>query len=1397
MTIDEDANKNPVADFITQGEVLRYRRNGGTWTALGDGNCDLELSSNITGTGTCSTQLLSAAAGGSFDNGGPAWEEGNSPPANAYAKHDFFEIEFCFTLPSTGNFADGDTVEFYWINGHMDGTEGNHVIVTFSLGNPNVAQADFRIRTPVAHLDEGGQTINANAGWAAALNTDHTGDYYDREFRIRFGLENTGITTGAKQYEPWYRIDKGGGYSAWAVCPNGSATTPYQWSLSVDQHEVCCAAIAAYAEAAATTELFAGIGTFVAGEGRRTEPTGSITLAADQDTEIEFCFLFRKMSNDGVLEDGDKIQIQLRYSDGSQLDSYTNTPTITLDATRGILGGVYAESPTNPVIATDSGTLYAIGEFADYTTAGAYQNYLVMLKSLDDGVTWTALDIDGGPHTGTPSNWKDLEAVDMVYDSTNDLIRILGQGNGSSNNVAYMEFWTEDKTGTPDEWRAIGDPGEIHEWVDETIPGDPAGDGSLVCALAYRASDGDLFAFYCGHDGTNARIYYAQKPSAGSWDASPTLLDSTASVHITSVSVTVDSSNIIHIIYLDYTNGDIYHKSINTSDVLSGRTQVNTVKTCYTRATAGDENESLPITPVRLFNDGTEKIAVLFRDDAFDLMYTESAVSSISFDSEQTVFTGTINNNQGQSAQPVADLAIDTISNDQIALYSETGDENLDKNIRSGGAWGTAVEEAATETATGTINWIRTVTYTRAGDTYVGILYDDTPLNGDGGTGGMRFRALKLANVAQADFRVRSPVDQIDEGGLGRDEDGGWAAAVNVDWTGDPYERVIRIRFGIENTGGAQTSKQFEPWVRIDRGGGYSAWEVCPNGDTTTPYQWADTSTLTQYAICCHPSDATDATWGNFDNNGVLDNPLLGGVGTWVDGYSQEQEPSSAITLGADTRTEIEFAFLTRNMSNDEPLNDGDKIQIQLRYSNGAQLGGYTNTPTITLNSTEGVIGGCRVESPGNDLIVTPKGTYYVLTEHSHSESGTQTHENWPAMSKSVDGGVTWEVLDAGNGPQAGMRDLEGGSMVLSEDDQRILIVSQGKGADVVIYAEFATEDAVSNPDTWLEVQTGPSQKWQLVDSTPALGDANAQLTDAEFCHIAFRETDDTVWVLYADDTATGPGGNNRVSLNQRTAIGNAGTWDASPTDVDSTASVDFTPLGMIADSTGRIHLFYLDLTNGEVYHKSLSTGDSLSGRTAVASSLTLWTGTGSRSWMISSPKIYWDGGVEKVALLIASGSSLNDLYYVESDVGTISFSTPQQINDNDTNDVEWNRGGSFQAICDLVIDDAQDKMYAFWSRATSDVMLKDIRDGGSWGTNATEVDPAVAGGSINWVRAVFTQRAGRYRIGIFYDETPNNSNSDGGTGGGKFKELDLGPLEVPTPLDQRPTVFVPHGGMT
>jgi hypothetical protein len=182
---------------------------------------------------------------------------------------------------------------------------------------------------------------------------------------------------------------------------------------------------------------------------------------------------------------------------------------------------------------------------------------------------------------------------------------------------------------------------------------------------------------------------------------------------------------------------------------------------------------------------------------------------------------------------------------------------------------------------------------------------------------------------------------------------------------------------------------------------------------------------------------------------------------------------------------------------------------------------------------------------------------------------------------------------------------------------------------------------------------------------------------------------------------------------------------------------------------------------------------------------------------MISSPKIYWDGGVEKVALLIASGSSLNDLYYVESDVGTISFSTPQQINDNDTNDVEWNRGGSFQAICDLVIDDAQDKMYAFWSRATSDVMLKDIRDGGSWGTNATEVDPAVAGGSINWVRAVFTQRAGRYRIGIFYDETPNNSNSDGGTGGGKFKELDLGPLEVPTPLDQRPTVFVPHGGMT
>jgi len=137
QTVDEIAGKNN--EFISAGEVLNYRIDGGSWTPVASGDVRLAASDNISGTGACTTQLNgSPGSGGSWDNGGPAWEAGSSPPLNTYAKDVFWETEFAFQVVSSGSLTGGETVEFLWIGGYSSGTESNHVISTYTLNSPPV-----------------------------------------------------------------------------------------------------------------------------------------------------------------------------------------------------------------------------------------------------------------------------------------------------------------------------------------------------------------------------------------------------------------------------------------------------------------------------------------------------------------------------------------------------------------------------------------------------------------------------------------------------------------------------------------------------------------------------------------------------------------------------------------------------------------------------------------------------------------------------------------------------------------------------------------------------------------------------------------------------------------------------------------------------------------------------------------------------------------------------------------------------------------------------------------------------------------------------------------------------------------------------------------------------------
>jgi hypothetical protein len=660
-----------------------------------------------------------------------------------------------------------------------------------------------------------------------------------------------------------------------------------------------------------------------------------------------------------------------------------------------------------------------------------------------------------------------------------------------------------------------------------------------------------------------------------------------------------------------------------------------------------------------------------------------------------------------------------------------------------------------------------------------------------GGVSDPRYNWVLAVAVDQADFRIRAPVNHVDEIGPGLNVDTGWAAAKNADYTGDVWERVFRVRFGVENSGGSAGAKQFEPWWRYDTGGGYSAWAVLSNPSTVEVVYGQWDGAIEQFGLCIHQSST-------FANGAITTTPgLLGGTGTWVNGEGRESEPTGSITLNTNERTEIEFAFLLRKISNSFAFNDGLKIQIQLRYSDGTELDSYTNTPTITLDSTQGIVGGCRVESPHRDFAVCGE-SYYALTEYC-DETGTYTYENYPLMHKSVDGGVTWEALDIGDGPgfdTTNFQDLEGADMVWDKANNKLLILGHGneaRAAGRIGYMEFDT-----STDTWVVVDS-PSHYEHPTDDTllHTLTGTYAFLKDAQSCAIELRSSGG-IWAAWTDCISNG-GTETRVSIAKRTS---GGTWDATKTDVDSESGAQFTCGPMVRDSTGRIHLFYFDLANGYVWHRSISTADSLSGRSEVCSTVdfTMYTGTGgiSRSLPITTAKVYWDGGTEKVAVIVGgSAQSGGALYYIESPVGSISFSTPQLLTDGSTSTADWSQGDSYQIVADLAIDTVHNNLvYARWGGpydpdpSASD-LYGDIRTDGSWGTDGIKKSTLGNSSLVNWVRSEFCIRDGRYRLATFYDVSPSNA-SDGTTGTPVFMEEDLGPIEIPMPLTYRPTVFVP-----
>lgn len=567
-------------------------------------------------------------------------------------------------------------------------------------------QPNWRFRSTVLSHDDSATGLNADSGWAAALNV--AVNYNAGELgRWRVEVENSGgATTGSKQYRLQYRYQPdGGSYGSWARAAD-EANFQNEDYLS----PIMVKPSAAYVDGAATTNLLAGSGaTFVAGTGNEDPLTAALTLAGNEHTELEFSFFIKPhfidpdTGNRVRLKTNDKIQLRVVESDDTPFNGTYNNAEITVTMPAGYIGSPMIEHPYRLLHQDTNGNLYFLVEFVGTQTVGPH-NTLVMLKSTDNGDTWTMPDNANGP--GSTS--KDVEAVDSQFVSGEGVIVIGVQDGDASRDVWYHEFRTSDNA-SPDTWRVINQ--------QVTIPSSNPNDQGI--SLVAR-SDGTVVLFHRDNDGTNQRVTYkirTARGTGGTW-GSANNLDAEASTNFIFSAAVLDPGNqLTHIFYKPDATGTVYHRSLSSADSLSSRETVATDSRTVIHFVGGARAVH--------WNDGTNDHVMFGYRRASDSIFMSVVITNDGApETAKAVSDAAINESSGSTAsrQPAADLAQDGNDTWSLFAYSSNGELRSDKATDDGG-WTTDVLEIAAPFVA-EIGWVRGEIITVGGDFYYGYVYD-------------------------------------------------------------------------------------------------------------------------------------------------------------------------------------------------------------------------------------------------------------------------------------------------------------------------------------------------------------------------------------------------------------------------------------------------------------------------------------------------------------------------------------------------------------------------------------------------------------------------------------------------------------------------------------------------
>ena len=532
------------------------------------------------------------------------------------------------------------------------------------------------------------EDLNADTGWAAGENVNATIGT-GLPFRIRFKVRETDAGTDSTGFKLQVNRNSGG----WVDVDVLGGLAPAALAVLSSQFDD---------GDPTSTELLTSTTTYVDGEGLEVNSMGNYSLTSEE-TEFEWCLMIMGF-HDGPAQNiaTDELEFRVVEADGTVFGGVYTNPTITVSETPGYIGGTYAEHPCRIGPFKDTnGNLYAVIEYAES------QNDMAMIKSTDGGDTWRAMDAANRPTE------NDIEGIDVFQDG--DTLHIAHAASA----VYYHRFQMSDHA-SPDTW----------EITDEVVDNTITGHTTQVASLAKR-SDGTIVMFYVDAASPDQCLY---KIRNGSWGSSISI-DTESSINFVSPFCVLGANDLIHLLYKDDTNGIIYHRSLNSSDVLSDR---ETIKT----GVAITSTLRIPyLPPIYYDSSGDEKIMLLYQQISDQPLSQKTITNDGSPSSEVAATDNDVEQNEGSSHKVIASADADGTNVHLFYVEKDIYDIWRTSNDDEGG-WITDVEEQDAVYA----QWFRGFVFTHSsgngGDRVFGYIWDN---GSSGGTGFIQYDEYVIA----------------------------------------------------------------------------------------------------------------------------------------------------------------------------------------------------------------------------------------------------------------------------------------------------------------------------------------------------------------------------------------------------------------------------------------------------------------------------------------------------------------------------------------------------------------------------------------------------------------------------------------------------------------------------